>query len=488
MKLFIIVEKIGKKIPHPAILMCYLIVAVAILSAVFENRGSAETNIYVKSVFSIDFLQQILFHFTDQFMQYKPLGIIIAMVISLGLLEKSNFIHTLLTRIFNKISKKWIVPLSVFIGILSSIAGDIGFLIIPPIIASLFNSFYKKPLLGLFLGFASVSCGMYANIVVTIQDVIMASMAQEVIKHINENYFMHSSGNLYFLIASVPFITILVSAIHYYVITPLHDNYFKHFNFNTDDNFSTSSDDKAFKYTLGFVFISLLMLIYFTFFSYYIFKKDNDIFFYLEKSIVLIIFCFFSFTGILYGILNKKIKNSFDIVNMMSENMITIIPYILMIFFLTQLLALLNYSQIIPVFTAYLHTILIEYQINPYVFLLFIILFTAVMNLFLASGMTKWAIFSPLFIPLGMNLSISPEAVLIAYRIGDSTTNLISPLLPYYIINFAVAKQYYNHINLGQFMMFLFPYAILSLIAWTCFFFIYLFFNFPLANGVYLLF
>ena len=201
-------------------------------------------------------------------------------------------------------------------------------------------------------------------------------------------------------------------------------------------------------------------------------------------SIVVIIALLFMIPGIAYGLGAKTIKNDKDVINLMSKSMSTMGGYIVLVFFASQFVQYFNYTNIGIVIAVNGANLLKNIGFTGIPLIILFIILTAFINLFMGSASAKWAIMAPIFIPMLMNLGSSPALVQMAYRIGDSTTNIISPLMSYFALIVAFAEKYDKKSGVGTLITTMVPYSIAFLIGWTILLIIWVMCNIPLGPGV----
>jgi aminobenzoyl-glutamate transport protein len=201
----------------------------------------------------------------------------------------------------------------------------------------------------------------------------------------------------------------------------------------------------------------------------------------LMQSIVPLIFIFFLVPGVVHGLFAGTVKSSKDVVEGMSKAMSTMGYYLVMAFFAAQFIYAFGQSNVGVLIAVKGANFLKEAGMPGQVTIVGIILLTAVVNLLVGSASAKWALLSPIFVPMLMALGFSPELTQAAYRVGDSTTNIITPLMPYFPLVVVFCQRYVKNTGIGTVAAMMLPYSVVLLITWTAFLLIYWGLGIPLG-------
>ena len=201
------------------------------------------------------------------------------------------------------------------------------------------------------------------------------------------------------------------------------------------------------------------------------------------SSIIFIMMLVFLVPGLVYGVMTKEIKNDKDAVKLMDSSIETMAGFIVLIFFAAQFVALFTYSNLGTVIAVNGANLLEKLDIGVVPILVIFILLSALIDIVIAADSAKWAIMAPIFVPMFMQLGISPEVSQAAYRIGDSTTNVVSPLMPFFPLIVAFSQRYGRENGIGTVVSLMLPYSIVFLISWTILFVIWYLFGIPFGPG-----
>ncbi len=484
------IERAGKKIPDPVIIFAFLF-AVTMILTIFMGGMSFETlsgdgttiSYEVKNMFKAENFRWILNNaLVTNWLAYGGgvLGTILVVMLGVGLAEESGLLATSIKKVGLKVSDKFLPIILVFLGIMSSIATDAGYIILIPLAGLLYVGLKKNPLIGMAAAFAGVSAGFSANLIPgTPIDVIVGS---------NAKVFAEGQG--------VPFVNILgetlnAPTMHYkfivvstivlaaegYIVTvkiikPRLENESYIVPEDMEDFVVSEDENKALKWAgLGLI-IALLIIILLAYGPLAPYTDENGTIVkpVMDNIILLITFAFF-LPGLMYGVKVKKFNKAIDVVKGLANQMSNM-GYILVLTFISyNFLALLSYSNIGTYITFLGAKALEILGLSKYPILLLIgfIIVTAIINLFVGGLTSKWMLLGPIFIPMlyQVNNSLTPDIVSAAYRIADSSTNVISPLMSYAGIILVFMKKYKPEYTLGDMIKLMLPYSIAFLIVWT---------------------
>ncbi|MGL4774723.1 MAG: AbgT family transporter [Clostridium sp.] len=500
------IERVGKKIPDPVIIfMClYAIVMVATVlmgGMKFETLGADGNNIVyeIKNMFNPENFRWIFNNaLLNNWLAYGGgvLGTILIVMLGVGLAEESGLLSTLIKKIGLKVSDKFLPVVLVFLGIMSSIATDAGYIILIPLAGLLYVGLKKNPLIGMASAFAGVSAGFSANLIPgTPIDVIVGNNAKIFAESQGVPFVSYLGQDLnpatmhyVFIVAS----TFLLATVGYFVTAKFikpkleKESYVVPEDLNLSDFTVKEEENKALKWAglgliLGLAIVGLLAIGPLASFVAEDGKTINPI---MDNIILIITFLFFV-PGLFYGVKMKKFNKAIDVVKAMSKQMGGMGYILVLTFFSYNFLALLSYSNIGTYITYLGAEALQSLGISEYPILLIIgfVLITAIINLFVGGLTSKWMLLGPIFIPMlyQVNSNLTPDFVAAAYRIADSSTNTISPLMSYAGIILVFMKKYKPEYTLGDMIKLMFPYSVAFLITWTIMLIAFFTFKIPLG-------
>ena len=485
MKILSLIEKSGNKLPDPSFLFMLGTFIVFILSAIISNIeysiiDPSGNKVIAKNLLSSDGIWWFLSSMIENFVLFPPLGIVLVGMFGIGLAEKTGFLPALLNFAITKIHQRILTPLTILLGILSSIALDAGYVVLIPLAATLYISAGRSPLLGIAAAFAGVSAGFSANIFITALDPLLAGFTQIGAQILDPNYVVAVTANWWFMIAS----TIMLTLVGWYIterfVAPATKNVI---TTKLDTKKSFRNESHALFYST-IVTICLLIIFYLSIVieSGPLFGSGKHFEKWIEVTVPLLFIIFF-IPGLLYGVLNKKIKNSHDAAIMLGEVLSKLGPYIVLAFFAAQFIAAFNYSGLGNILAITGGQFLKNLGIENSILLSCFVLMAVFINLFIGSSSAKYAFFAPVFVPMLMQIGISPELTQASYRIGDSVSNVITPMNPYMIIILIEVKKYIRGSGLGTVISMMLPYTISFLISWLFLLLLWIEIGWPLGPG-----
>lgn len=500
------VEWLGNLLPHPVILFVWMSVFLLVLSAVLSYFGvsvmdprpegtsgrSADGMIEVVNLLNGEGLARIVENLVTNFTGFVPLGTVLVALLGVGIAERSGMISAALRGLVLNAPKKMVTFTIVFAGIMSNTAAELGYVVLIPLAAVIFHSLGRHPLAGIAAAFAGVSGGYSANLLLGTVDPLLSGITQEAARIIDPAYTVGAEANWYFMVIS----TFLISGLGYFVTEKIVEPSLGEYNPNDADDPSVL-DTKAERVSAiekkGLVWAGISMLIFCLLLAWTVVPADGILrnaetgllsgspFL---KGIVVFIFVFFAIPGYIYGKITGSLKNNQDVVDAMSHAMSSLSIYIVLVFFAAQFTAFFNWSNLGSVMAVSGATFLNDIGLTGPFLLVGFILICAVVNLMLGSASAQWAVTAPIFVPMLMLTGYAPEMIQAAYRIGDSTTNIITPMMSYFGLIMAVAIKYKKNTGVGTLMAMMLPYSIAFLVGWVILFCVWVFvFGLPVGPG-----
>ncbi len=488
------IEHLGNKLPHPTTLFIYLCVFVIIISAIAQALGlqsvhpQSGASINSKSLLSVDGLHYILTHTVKNFTDFAPLGTVLVAMLGIGIAEKSGLLGAVLRMIVLHSPQKLLTLFVVFTGVLSSLAADAGYVVLIPLAALLFASAGRHPLGGIAAAFAGVSGGYSANLLIGPLDVILSGISTESVQLVANGVTVSPLGNYYFIIASTFLVTLVATLVTEKLVLPSLEDGSQSWQAPQESETSAAQEKLGLRYAAIATLVIVGALLYCTLPENAVLRNPQTGS--LLKSpfisgIVTIIALSIAIIGIAYGKGAQTFKQKDSVVNAMEDTMATMAGYLVLMFFAAQFVNYFNWSNLGLIFAVKGAGFLQQLDTNPAVLLISFILVSAMINLFIGSSSAKWSIMGPVFVPMLFLLGISPEAAQMAYRIGDSTTNIITPLMPYFAIVVAFAQRWDKESGIGTLLALMIPYSIALLFAWMALLGIWIWFELPLGPGVF---
>ncbi|MFB1049815.1 AbgT family transporter [Paraliobacillus sp. JSM ZJ581] len=486
------IETVGNKLPHPVALFALLALLVLVVSAIVsatgvsvEHPGQPGEMITVKNLLNGEGIAYIFTSMVDNFINFAPLGVVLATMLGIGLAERSGLISACLRGFVLAIPKSLITAGLVFAGVMSSVATDAGYVVLPPLGAVIFAALGRHPLAGLAAAFAGVSAGFSANLLLSSLEPLLANMTIEAAAIVDPSYAegMNITMNYYFIIVSVFLLTIVGAVVTEKLVEPRLGKYEGDY---TENLTGLSKIEKK-----GLIYAGLSLLVTVIAASFLIVPEgaplrgeDGAIIQspFMQSLVVIIIFAFFV-PGLVYGIVTKNITSDKDVASKLSDAMAAMGMFIVLSFTAGQFVAYFNESNLGLVIGVYGADFLESIQLEGIPLIILFILIAGFINVFIGSATAKWAMMAPVFVPIMMGMGYSPELTQMAYRIADSATNIISPLMTYFAVVIAFAQKYDKKMGIGTLISTMFPYTIFFLIAWTVMLVVWMLLGIDLGPG-----
>ncbi len=492
-----VVEWLGNLLPHPVALFAIFSLAVLLLSgvagwfdlAVPDPRpegaaGRAEDGmIRAVSLVNGEGLRMIVENLVKNFVGFVPLGTVLVAMIGVGIAERSGLISAAIRALVLKATKNTLTMAVVFAAVISNTASEMGYVVLIPLAAVLFYSVGRHPLAGLAAAFAGVSGGYSANLLLGTVDPLLSGITGAAAQLIDPNYTVGPEANWFFMIISTFLITFVGTWVTIKVVEPKLGAYNPDnasIDLSAEASMDTLSDKerKALKLA-GITCLILVILVALTVVPPWGALRNPETGAITGspflKGIVALILVFFAVPGIVYGFAVGTFKSDRDVINAMSETMGTLGMYIVLVFFAAQFVAFFKWTHFGAIF-AVLGADFLEHMglTGPIVFIFFILM-CAFINLMLGSASAQWAVTAPIFVPMLMLVGYAPEVIQAAYRIGDSVTNIITPMMSYFGLIMAFANRYERNAGIGTLIAMMLPYSIFFLLGWIVLFYLWVF-------------
>ncbi|MDN3644652.1 AbgT family transporter [Pontixanthobacter aestiaquae] len=491
------VEWLGNLLPHPVTLFALLAIGIVFLSGLFGYlevavpdprpagaKGVAEDGmIRAVSLMDGDGVRRIFTGLVGNFTGFAPLGVVLVAMLGVGVAEKSGLLSAAVRSMVLGAPKHLVTVAIVFAGIVSNTASEVGYVVLIPLAAAIFYALGRHPLAGMAAAFAGVSGGYSANLLIGTIDPLLAGITQEAARLLDPDYIVVATANWYFMVASTFLITLVGSLVTIYIVEPKLGEYDASRADPTvlDDsmmNQITDGERKGLRWA-GIALIGVLALMALTLLPEWGVLRNpetgdriNAPFF---KGFVVWILIFFIATGYAYGRAAGTMKSDRDVIDAMAAALSSLGLYIVLVFFAAQFVAFFGWTNLGAITAVTGATFLQETGLTgPALFFLFILV-CAVINLSLGSASAQWAVTAPIFVPMLMLIGYSPEVIQAAYRIGDSTTNIITPMMSYFGLILAWATRYDKNLGVGTLIAMMLPYTIFFLTLWSLFFFLWTF-------------
>lgn len=492
-----IVEKGGNALPHPATLFAILALLVIFLSwlasqfAVSAPHPTTGEIITPVNLMTVEGLQRILANLVTNFTSFAPLGTVLVSLIGIGVAEHSGLIGAALRKLVLAAPRFLLTPVMVFAGVMSNMASEIGYVLLVPLAGMVFLAAGRHPILGMAAAFAGVSGGYSANLLLGTIDPLLSGLSQEAARIVDADYNVSPAANWYFMIVS----TFLITGLGWWVTERFVARRFPDAPKVEGKSDEIEAISPAEKRGLTFAVVASLALTGLLLWGtvpadgFLRLAGEADLLKSLKPfldSIVAVIFVYGLVAGVAYGIGAGTIKSDNDVISGMGKSMSTLGVYLVLTFFAAQFVAFFNWTQLGLIFAVKGAGVLTQLQLPGIVLFAGFILLTATANLFMGSASAKWALMAPVFVPMFMLLGYSPELTQVGYRIGDSVTNIISPMMSYFALIIAFLQRYEPKAGIGTVIAVMLPYSIVFLIGWTALFAVWMALDLPIGPGALL--
>ncbi len=513
-----VVEAVGNKVPHPAVIFLILIGIVIVLSHILYLTGANVTyevivpqadtgalesdpndliydsgttveyetlaersyeietrSLSARSLLTLDGIRFMYSSLIPSFMGFTAVGLMIVALVGAGVAEESGLVKAMIRKLVI-ISPRWALTyILAFVGILSSIAADAGYLVLIPLGGVAFLSVGRHPLAGLALGFAAVAGAFTVNMLIKPLDAVLVEFTNDAIHMVDPDLSIGLASNLWFSVASVAFLTVLVALITERMIEPRLGKYDAGPGAETEQATALSADESRGLKWAGLAFIGVLVLFAFLTLPSWAPLRNPDTGELIGNSpfmngLIALIMVMFLATGAGYGFGAKTMHSLTDVIKAIEKTLSGMGSLLFLFLIISQFVAYFNYTNMGTLLALSLSDILRAASIGPLALLIGFIVVVAIIDLLITGAIAKWALFAPIFVPLLINLGVAPEAVLAAYRVGDSPVNSITPLNAYFALVVGFAQKYDKNAGVGTVVALMLPYVVWMFLLWTALF------------------
>lgn len=540
------IEKVGNKLPSPALLFVYISLGVLVLSAILGTFNVVATtelgkfpinNLLGQKTIEVlkvtasgtivaetysNGLSYIIGSTIKNFMGMSALGTILVIMLAIGVMEQSGYLSIGIQTMVKATPAKLVTPMVIFLGVMSNIASDAGYVVLIPLAALVYYTMGRNPIVGLAAGFAGVSGGFSANLLIGSFDALLIPFTQaaaetgDVLVGTNFAPMLKSTANMFFLMAS----TFVIIAIGTFVIEKIVEPGMEKYDRSEADIVEkTGKLSNVELDALKFANWSLVGVIIFIVLTVLPIDTNNvipivgdlsktvpltsithegtmaikevntflDSIFFTGDMIMMLMFLIFLVPGVVYGFKSGTFKTKDDVINAMVVSMKGMASIIVILFFVAQFLNFFNDSHLGILIASMGATVVSKIPTDnimmSMILMIGFIWFTAIVNLFISGGTSKYGLLAPIFVPILMTAGFSPAGVQLMYRIGDSSTNIISPLMSYMGVIVIFGQKYKKNFGIGNLIGMMLPISIAFLIGWTIFGVIWAMMGLPIGPG-----
>jgi len=487
------VERVGNKLPDPAVLFIALLFIVWILSwllsyvtfSVIDPRTS--TPLVVNNLMSGAAFTEFLSVMVTNFSHFHPVGVVLVAMLGIGVAEHTGFINTAIRSLLN-VTPGWLLtPMVIMVGIVSHAAVDAGYVLVIPLGGVIFYAAGRHPLAGIAAAFAGVSGGFSANFVPSSLDPLLQGLSQAGAQILDPTVILNPLNNYFFTTAS----SVLIISLGWYLTDKVVEPRLRGTEIDGDAEDLPEMHDlqsherSGLRWALISMVVGLVLLFATALPDGSPWRApDGELTTGaapMMRSIVSLIFLLFLVPGIVYGIAAGTMKSSKDMIDGMSHSMHSMAYYLVIMFFIAQFVYAFGQSNLGVLLALEGAAFLKALAMPSIITIVGIILLTAFVNIFVGSASGKWGLLAPIFVPMLMSLGISPDLTQAAYRVGDSSTNIITPLMPYFPLVVVYCQRYVKGTGIGTVTAMMLPYSMWFLLTWSIFLVIYYTIGFPLG-------
>ncbi|MGV0327260.1 AbgT family transporter [Corynebacterium confusum] len=532
------IEKLGNKLPDPFWLFVVLAGVVAVSSWLGSLAGMSavdpQTNetIEVESLLTQENISRMVTDAVENFTSFPPLGVILAVMLGVGVAEQSGLLSALVRAMVAKVTPATLTFAVALAGVTGSVASDAIYVILIPLGAMSFHALGRSPIVGAMVAFAASSAGFNASLILNITDLLLAGISTPAAQMVDPDYHVSPLANIFFVIPSAVVLALIITAVTELFITRKARELVNHDHINyeevsfdkaaggsqkssadannavdahaedhagdaddSDSGYDFSDDEEALKLSRqeakGLMWAGIALLVFLAGFLALLFIPGSPLAgpdgetmeSPLISTIAVPIALAFLLVGIVYGIVVGTIKDGSDVPNFMARGLKTLLPMLVLFFAVAQFLAWFEWSNL-GVWTAITGSELLQrWDLPPILMFAGLVLLVALLNLLITSGSAQWALMAPVIVPMMMYVHVSPEVAQMLFRIGDSPTNIITPMSPYFALALTFLQRYYKRAGVGTLMSLALPYSVAMLVGWFLFFVVWYLLGIPLGPG-----
>ena len=487
------IERVGNRLPDPAMLFVGLLVIVWVVSWLMSYLSFSAIDprtgepVQIVNQLSGDSFTAFLSTMVKNFAHFHPIGVVLVAMLGIGVAEHTGFINSAL-RAMLRVTARWLLtPMIIMVGIVSHTAADAGYVMVIPLGGVIFYAAGRHPLAGIAAAFAGVSGGFSANFIPSAIDPMLQGISQSGAQILDPTITLNPLNNFFFTASS----SLLIIGLGWFVTDRIVEPRLA--DHPLDDEIEelhsmeplTEKESRGLRAALWAMLAGILLLVLTAWSDDSPWRGPSgsltELGAPLMASIVPLIFLLFVLPGIIYGIAADTVRSSRDVIQGMTKSMESMAYYLVIMFFIAQFIYAFGKSNLGVLMALEGAAGLKALGLAPGLTITGIVILTGLLNLFIGSASAKWALLSPIFVPMLMELGISPDLTQAAYRIGDSTTNIITPLMPYFPLVVVYCQRYMRDTGIGTVTAMMLPYSLVFIVTWTIFLLIYWAIGIPLG-------
>jgi len=487
------VERVGNKLPDPTMLFIALLFIVWLLSWLLSyvtydviDPRSGEPIVVINQLTGTS-IATFLMNMVTNFVNFGPVGTVLVAMLGIGVAEHSGFITTGIRALLNVTANWLLTPMVILVGIVSHSAVDAGYVLVIPLGGVIFYAAGRHPLAGIAAAFAGVSGGFSANFVPAALDPLLQGLTQGGAQLLNPGMEVNTLNNYFFTTASAP----LIIGLGWWLTDRVVEPRLQGTEVDGDEDGLPEVHELRDEERKGLRWALIVMALGFAVLIVTLLPADSpwrdangnlaSFSAPIMRSIVALIFFLFLLPGIVFGYVAGTFKSSKDIIEGMSTAMHSMAYYLVIMFFIAQFVYAFGTSNLGTLLALEGAEFLKAMALPSAITIVGIIILTGIVNIFIGSASGKWGMLAPIFVPMLMSLGISPDLTQAAYRVGDSSTNIITPLMPYFPLVVVYCQRYVKNTGIGTLAAMMLPYSVTFFVVWTIFLLVYWMIGLPLG-------
>lgn len=499
------VERVGNKMVQPMTLFGILCIIVVLLSAIgsalgwsatgemYNNTSKAVemTTIEVYNLLSADGITYMLNNYVNNVITYSPLGVMLVMFLGIGMADGSGLIAIALRKVVKHAPRRILIPILMLVGVCGNLASSSATLVLVPIAGVIYYSYGKHPLAGMMGMLAAITSGYSANLIITDTDAVLSSITQEAARILNPNYTVTPMANYFFLVFSSFLLAILVTLITEKIVEPMLGPYDPS---QAGEDLSdvkleeiTAQESKAFTRAMLTLLALLVILVVLCIPQNSIFRNpdtgslvNGSL---LMNALIPLLSILFFIPSLVYGFQAGIFKGEKDVVAQIYRSFGSLASVFAVAITAGQFMKWFSKTNLDKILAFRGAEFLGKLNINYVLLLAIFMLLTTLLNIFMNSATAKWYVFAPVFVPMLMQLGIAPELAQLAYRIGDSCTNGVTPLNSFLPVILMFMQKYKKDSGIGTYVATLIPYSVGFLIVWGAISLVWFALKLPIGPG-----
>lgn len=484
------VEKAGNKLPDPVFIFVWLIAGLMGVSVFGAAQGWSVVNpvtndvIQAQSLFAAENVRKLLEEMPKTLTGFAPLGYVLVVMLGAGVAERTGLFSSAMKAGVSRAPRALLTPIVLFVGIVANHAADAAYVVLIPLAAALYAAAGRHPVAGIAVGFAGVSGGFSANIFPGQLDALLLGITEPAAQLIDPSFSVNIAGNWWFIAG----MTLLFVPVGWWVTDKIVEPRLGVWTPIPGAPIEDAEKPLEPQESRGLVWAGVVAMAIVGLFAWLVLSPGAPLIdaeaetdagrlqpFY--QSLVAAFFLLFLLTGTAYGVAARTVRSHRDVVRMASQAMADMGPYIVLAFVAAHFVAMFNWSGLGPILAVggaeQIRAIsgIEAGSTDPigagqlFFLLVTIVLVSGLINLFIGSASAKWAFLAPILVPMLMLVGVSPYMTTAAFRMGDSTTNIITPLMVYFPLILTFAQRWVKDFGLGSLMAVMLPYSVAFTVA-----------------------